>query len=287
VNRIVGDRHTVINNGIPSDRVAAATHHDVRQIGVRDVNTLQRGPDSRNERLSADGRTLNVFRPNLVPTNTKRGVRMGGVRSDQPHVLGAAEAQASPYRPGGVTGRVPVGPGEPLILRGADRTARGTEGGAVAGPSWPQNYSYRPLAMNERNSGEATAQEADQAVRPQTIVPRIGEYRARQPSRPEVPRSGGVGYENRYNGYPTPQRQYQYPSEAYRQPPAEVPRYQPSAPERPRYEPGQPYSPQRNLNPPPQDYRAAPAQSAPSAPSAPARQAPQPSQPARSDRSGR
>jgi len=65
VTKIIGDSHRVINQGIPVERISAATHADIRKVALREVSTP--APDGiRSERLEAGGRTLTVFRPHVV-----------------------------------------------------------------------------------------------------------------------------------------------------------------------------------------------------------------------------
>src|SRR6185312_8904560 len=77
-NQIIrGNNNLLINRGIPVNRVAAATHTEIRPIHVRaDAN----GP--RAPQLGRDGRTLSVFRPSLpTPRPGAGATRVGeGVR---------------------------------------------------------------------------------------------------------------------------------------------------------------------------------------------------------------
>ncbi|MSU57607.1 MAG: hypothetical protein EXS35_05415 [Pedosphaera sp.] len=58
-NYITGNNNTVINRGIPTDRVREHTHTEIRQVSIRDAGGSHIG---RGERLERDGRTLIVNR---------------------------------------------------------------------------------------------------------------------------------------------------------------------------------------------------------------------------------
>ncbi len=60
-NQIIrGNNNLLINRGIPVDRVAAATHTEIRPIHVRADAAEPRGPQ-----LGRDGRSLSIYRPTL------------------------------------------------------------------------------------------------------------------------------------------------------------------------------------------------------------------------------
>ncbi len=61
-NVIIGDNNTIINRGVPVERVTAATKRDIQKVAIRDVNNLS-GRGDRRERLERDGQTLVVHRP--------------------------------------------------------------------------------------------------------------------------------------------------------------------------------------------------------------------------------
>jgi len=70
---IRGNNHTIINRGVPVDRVAAATHREIRPIRVRaDAD----GP--RSAQLGRDGRSLSVYRPALPTPKPSRAPRFAG-----------------------------------------------------------------------------------------------------------------------------------------------------------------------------------------------------------------
>ncbi|HWC58084.1 MAG TPA: DUF6600 domain-containing protein [Verrucomicrobiae bacterium] len=73
-NQIIrGRNNTLINRGIPVNRVAAATHTDIRPIRIQaDAN----GP--RSPQLGRDGRSLSVYRPALPTPKTAVAPRLVG-----------------------------------------------------------------------------------------------------------------------------------------------------------------------------------------------------------------
>ena len=61
-NVIIGDNNTIINRGVPVERVTAATKRDIQKVAIRDVTDVS-GRGARRERLEGDGQTLAVHRP--------------------------------------------------------------------------------------------------------------------------------------------------------------------------------------------------------------------------------
>jgi hypothetical protein len=73
-NQIIrGGNHNLINRGVPVERVAAATHQDIRPIRIRADAESPRSP-----RLDRDGRSLAVYRPELPTPRTDRAPRLVG-----------------------------------------------------------------------------------------------------------------------------------------------------------------------------------------------------------------
>ena len=74
-NQIIrGSNNRLINRGIPVDRVARATHQDIRPIRIRD--DASGGP--RATQLGRDGRSLSVYRPALPTPHTSVAPRRVG-----------------------------------------------------------------------------------------------------------------------------------------------------------------------------------------------------------------
>jgi len=82
-NVINGNNNTIINNGVPVERVKAATKSDIQKVALRDVSSAPtRG--ARRERLDSDGRTLAVHRPQapqnpLTPSTGSSGSARQGL----------------------------------------------------------------------------------------------------------------------------------------------------------------------------------------------------------------
>ena len=73
-NQIIrGNNNTLINRGIPVERVAAATHTDIRPIRVQADASGPRSPQ-----LGRDGRSLSVYRPALPTPKTAVAPRLVG-----------------------------------------------------------------------------------------------------------------------------------------------------------------------------------------------------------------
>src|SRR5258708_5738545 len=61
--RIRGDGRTIINNGLPASRVAAATYVPIHTVALREATApVQMG--GRAERFEASGQGLTIYRPN-------------------------------------------------------------------------------------------------------------------------------------------------------------------------------------------------------------------------------
>jgi hypothetical protein len=65
-NYVVGDNNTIINRGIGTERIERASGTEIRRVALRDAGEI-RGETVRAERLTRDGTTLAVYRPNLPP----------------------------------------------------------------------------------------------------------------------------------------------------------------------------------------------------------------------------
>ena len=73
-NKIIhGNNNTIINTGVPVDRVAAASHTDIRPIHIR-ADTQRPG----SAQFGRDGRTLAVYRPALPTAKPIGNPRLAG-----------------------------------------------------------------------------------------------------------------------------------------------------------------------------------------------------------------
>ena len=95
-NYVTGNNNTVINHGIPADRVREHTHTDLRPVRIREHSeNVGTGHGGRGERLEHDGRSLVVSRPQIPEIAaakplttppprfeaTRAGARGGGART--------------------------------------------------------------------------------------------------------------------------------------------------------------------------------------------------------------
>jgi hypothetical protein len=309
VTRISGDGHTIINNGLPPSRVAAATRAPVHTVSLREFSDS--APHSgRAEHYDASGRTLNVYRPHLSPAAPARnpGIRnrtqaspvnpaANRLSASEPAPWLNSEALATvmpnrPTRPGGTASDSRVqrsSPDRPLLLHGAqsatqsERSPRSSliiigrkdaNGSTTTTMTVPETQS-RPDAINQRSDVPKTSQ-------------RFAENLNRQPAENEALQRTSPWMLPRAE----PARQLEAPGLPMARP--EVPRYQ--APTRrapaevPRYTPGPANLPQRSYSgssmpsPAPARAPATEFRSAPSAPSAPPASRAQPSTQSRNSR---
>jgi hypothetical protein len=120
VNNVInGNNNTIINNGVPLERVTAATKGDIQKVTIRDMSGAS-GGNARRERLAGDGRTLAVHRPqpphNSFSTTAGRsatrqnGVVTSGRPADirEPNANGTEQVPAT-ARPVQKERRSPVG----------------------------------------------------------------------------------------------------------------------------------------------------------------------------------
>lgn len=131
---IAAHNHTVVNNGVPRDHVAAATHVAIRPAVLRDVTP----PDglSIRERFERNGRTLAVYRPEAQqrplrsptfaretqrPANNSVGNSIVPGRTQLARVQPQSPQMASPTLPTARGTDSRLGPVQPLILHGAGR----------------------------------------------------------------------------------------------------------------------------------------------------------------------
>lgn len=145
-NYIVGDNNTIINRGVGVERVSAVTRTEVRKVALQEVQPGS-GRSVRPDTMSADGRALSVYRPDVRP----RGPGSAGGSE-----AGSARQEASKPVAGGVA-RPVVSAGErpglnvPLQPRAAGRV---TAGGASQPAPLAVGGRGKPTEPN-RASGQA------------------------------------------------------------------------------------------------------------------------------------
>ena len=241
VNNItINNNHTVVNNGVSRDRVAAATHRDIKPVALRTTTTVAagRGPVGGGHAERLNGNTLTVYRPSLAKPAPSETVTRGNMRPMGVNASGANYSK--PAQPATVnTGKLP--PGKPANV--------------PVKPTAGNMQNYRPGEAHPNPSSSAW-QNADPNSRFQRIQPPAsvsGQPRqytatptAQQPQFTK-PATAPLVPQNKPNYSPqnTPQQHW-----------ADVPRYAPSPnynqQSQQRFTPGPTYSPpQRNYATPP------------------------------------
>lgn len=169
-NYINGDNNTIINQGIGTERVAAATRSEIHRTSVREVSTAggPRGPRTgRNEILTPDGRTLAVTRNRVPGTQavaqgggTQPTAKVGAPNNSAPNSLApvpnsrgeTVRTAGQPLRGGGQGGGRPNARNPEISVAGVAPAASG----ASASPSRSGN-SHGPRSESEKASGTAIA----------------------------------------------------------------------------------------------------------------------------------
>lgn len=244
INRIVRQNNTVINQGIPRERVAAATHHQVAPVAMNGARPLA-GRPGRSDANSRNSRAYRGQLPQSAFTRSPADLQeplAGPAPSVQGAALGRPErlAARAPSAPSFNRGEYPPGS---LILRGQSvlrATPARTEPLAPAADTvsplgWAQ--SRQPSVRQDAGRSTPWLQNSAPFAQPQTVPAaqyaapvapawqyRMPAYQPRpQPAPAEVPRY-------RSEPYYVPQRSYAPPSySAPRQSaPAEAPRYSPA-----------------------------------------------------------
>ena len=266
--RFTGRGDKISNEGLPPQKVAAATGTQVRRVALRE-STSTTVLAGRTERFAPDNRTLTVYRPSFgqpsaasAPSATRAGSVVSAPRTKPAPSAPSASvdfAGTGQYTPG----QTQVRPGQnpPLILRGAQTSAvretppasslviigrrdpngtRTTYSSTVPAANAPTAPVARSAAAAPSwtgvNRSSATpwadtefARDSANQVRPQT------------PAAPAAaPNYRSQGYSPRNNnnvyGYPGSGTSYRPAAPAYQAParnaPANVPRYTPAAPQR-------------------------------------------------------
>jgi len=133
--RIGGDGRTVINNGLPTSRVAAATHRPIHTVALREASQPI-GIGGRAESFEASGHTLTVYRPNSALASRMPAREFGTGLSETPRSSAGPARPVSPAPAGARSGSnrhsfndsSPGSPpvasqSAPLILRGPQSSA--------------------------------------------------------------------------------------------------------------------------------------------------------------------
>jgi hypothetical protein len=217
VNNVInGNNNTIINNGVPLERVTAATKGDIQKVAIRDASG---GGSGRRERLDGDGRTLAVHRPqtprdSFAATGAPQGRDAISGRSTnvrQPANSGPEQVEQStaPTRPVQREGRSPANgrttfTGETPVTRPATRSTESQDPVATPEPTTATTSTSAPRARpidipstrsvtapNRPRSVENTAAGSSRNAERSTVPPLIvrGTERVNEPARPPVPQT--------------------------------------------------------------------------------------------------
>lgn len=171
VNRIVAQNNLVVNRGVPPENISAVTRQEIRRVTIRD-SRLATGPGGGpKERLTASGRSLEVFRPTAQ------------VQPDDPGIVQRSRREIS--RNGNSAVSAASAPSAPT----ADRAIPSAS--APSSPLAERSTVSRPAPNASATStrGTATIQPAvaPAAARPQAgRTPAVESTRTTQPVRPAV-----------------------------------------------------------------------------------------------------
>jgi hypothetical protein len=203
---VTGERHGVFNHGPPPQRIASATHNEIRQVAARDA-AASHGRSAPNGQPAHEGRTLSVYRP--TGQQAARGEPSAGRDARTPTV---SHTETPTRQPGAAT---PVRTGQ--------NTASHIQGTGVA--SSPVN-GRQPSAAPASASGVQNRPSASAAAPRQPAAPSY-----QTPSRPAPTQTQAPRYT------PTPAQTPRYtPAPAQ----VQAPRYTPApavAPQPSRTEP--------------------------------------------------
>ena len=125
--RIVGDRHGVINHGIPVARVAAATGTEIHRVAIHDADSAA-GHGARGEQFEGNSRSLSVVRPQF-PSRSGTAPASGGHSTSTTPLMQRGSDRA----------------GQPTVGRGADAGNQGARPSSTA-PAWRRDDGSRQTA---------------------------------------------------------------------------------------------------------------------------------------------
>jgi hypothetical protein len=248
-NIVINNQNTIINHGVPTDRIKAVTRQEVRKVQVRDLANAPGTPGGprRIEQLQHDGSTLAVFRP--TPPADLRG---SGPRLPSPlAVPRRSEQEARPVAIGTSGGvRVSSGPVLPASRLAAEAPSRqpppvrtlpesNTPRVESAAQSAPPVRTYAPLVPRSPLVSTRPAQPQPNsrvATQTPTTPTPVETLRGSQlpaqapPNRTftTTPSTGARSFE---------------PSRGWVRPASPAPTALPSTPNRPTYEPATPRTP--------------------------------------------
>jgi hypothetical protein len=221
---------TASNHGLSAERVAAATHAQVRPVAIRAVSAPAAAGGLRAEHLAFDGRTLNVFRPSpaelrRTPAAISRRPESAARRSPAAATPAAASRTMAnpPSRSFGESRPVPLDPAERNRALGNVRLSTGVRPAVLTPRTQPAWLAPR----TQQTQGQAVAAQRESS-RQFYQAPAQREYRVQTYQAPaEVPRYSSPAERSRLSSgpvYSSSPRAYSAPS------PAPVPAARPPPP---------------------------------------------------------
>jgi len=118
--KFTGDGHNIANDGLPPQKVAAATGTQVRRVAIREVAGLSPSPGDAAEHYDPNGRTVTVYRPNFGQTPIAgSGSSLALPQSSKVQGVPRSAPASTPARTAGnfaepVTGYAQTVPSQPL-----------------------------------------------------------------------------------------------------------------------------------------------------------------------------
>ena len=186
-NYIVGNNNTIINGGIDRDRLVSQTRQEIRKIPLQEVNRPQ-GRTQAADRVSSDGSSLAVYRPQLppqaakppphVPTRTvDEAVRVASLspRSEAPKSTPAITrtAQPSKFAPANLGSTTQPSRNTLIPSRGAVVPSNANSASTPGIKPSPERPAELPSRVNPTLSGSGVKSAPISASRPVTpsVVP--------------------------------------------------------------------------------------------------------------------
>ena len=207
-NVIVGNNNTIINGGIPPERVRTYTRTEIRRTTLRDAPAPAGGV--RGERLAGDGRMLMVHRPRISEATASPAatVRSEPTRGELRRPISTTPAGLTDTRPARIIGdsRERVSSPQPAVPGGLKHEERRGAGSITATPTRPESPGLQPgpTANPTREPSRARGTDAQPGTRTRdpasgnkapSIIMRGSDQPARPtptptPAPPVAPRSG-------------------------------------------------------------------------------------------------
>jgi len=157
INNVVnGNNNTIINRGIGTDAIAAVSRNEVQKVRLSDTAAARNATTIPSERLSRDGSTLSVYRPNL-PRQASAPPSNVIQRQEQRKIASDRVVNSEALRSATVAAQSRAVNGRSLAT-----ATRGDVRGPTPGPSRAPVSPRSGAAVQGSSSGLASNQRADQ-----------------------------------------------------------------------------------------------------------------------------